>query len=150
MKWITRSHVQVDRVACPWLIKRFIDKDAVFEFRDAKTTDFAKITETEGYTYDAPGAKFGHVGPACTFETLLEHFKLNDPALKRLGAIVRAADTKDINHVPEGAGLKAVAIGFASLFGQDDHENNARQWVVYDALYEYCRKITTQGPPGNW
>jgi len=150
MKWITRSHVQVDRVACPWLIKRFIDKDAVFEFRDAKTTDFAKIPESEGLTYDAPGAKFGHVGAGCTFETLVEHYKLEDPALKRLGLIVRTADTKDADPSPEGAGLKAVAIGFAALFGRDDHENNARQWVVYDALYEYCRKITAEGQPKNW
>src|SRR5436190_295282 len=74
----------------------------------SKETDFSKIRESEGQTYDAPGAKFGHLGPACTFETLLDHYKLDDPALRRLGAIVRAADPKDINHVPEGAGLKAV------------------------------------------
>jgi hypothetical protein len=138
MKWITRAHVKVDRVACPWLIKRFIDPAAVFEFRDAKTTDFARIAESEGLTFDAPGAKFGHLGPACTFERLLDHYELSDPALRLLGRIVRTADTNDADPTPEGVGLKAAATGFSKMF-PDDHENNSRQWIVYDALYEYCK-----------
>jgi hypothetical protein len=142
MNWITRSHVKVDRVACPWLIKRFIDKDAVFEFRDARTTDFAAIPESEGITFDAPGARFDHEGSHCTFEVLLDHYQLVDPALRRLGLIVRAADTSDTAAAPEGAGLKAIAGGFARMFPHDDPLNNARQGIVYDALYEYCRALT--------
>jgi hypothetical protein len=139
MKWITRSHVKVDRIACPWLIKRFIDPQAVFEFRDAKTTDFSKIPESEGITYDAPGARFGHVGPRCSFDALVEHYALTDPAILLLARIVRTADTDDPQPVPEGAGLRAIATGFARLFRADDMQNNERQWLVYDALYEFCK-----------
>lgn len=141
MKWITRAHVRVDRVACPWLIKKFIDPEAEFEFREPSETSFASIPETEGITFDAYGAKYDHRGPLCTFEVLLDAYGLTDPALRRMGRIIRSADVaeKDPTPVPEGAGLRAVALGFSKLFANDDLENNLRQWVVYDALYAYCQ-----------
>lgn len=138
MKWITRDQVRVDRVACPWLIRRFIDREAVFEFRQGGT-DFAHVPESEGITFDAYGARYDHHPPLCTFEVLLDAYKLTDPALRRLGRIVRDADNKEPGGVPEGPGLKAVALGFSMLFAKDDMENNVRQWGVYDALFEYCK-----------
>ncbi|MFQ6048606.1 MAG: chromate resistance protein ChrB domain-containing protein [Phycisphaerae bacterium] len=138
MKWITRSNVKVDRVACPWLIRRFIDSQAEFVFLPAESTDFSAITD--GPTFDATGAKFRHVGEKCTCEVMMDGYNLSDPALVRLGKIVRAADTKDTAAAPEGAGLKAIAEGMRSTCASDQ-ERLEKQFPVYDALYAYCREL---------
>ena len=145
MKWITRSNVKVDRVACPWLIRRFVDPAAEFLFVPED-----KLLETAGREnatpYDAPRlaeVKLNHRGERCSFEAILEDYHLDDPALHRLALIVRAADVKGQEHAaPEGLGLRALAEGFA-LMGIHDEERLARQFPVYDALYEYVRRLVT-------
>ena len=141
MKWITRENVKVDRVACPWLIKRFVDPAAEFLFVPEDQLP-ATARAQNATPYDAmrfPEIKLNHRGERCTFEAILEDYKLTDPALHRLALIVRAADVKGQEHVaPEGPGLRALAQGFA-LLGISDEERLARQFPVYDALYEYAR-----------
>jgi len=142
MKWITRSDVHVDRVACPWLIKRFIDPDAEFHF--VPESELLEQARTLGATpFDAPRLveiRLNHRGDRCTFEAFLEDYHLTDAGLARLGLIVRAADIKGQEHVaPEGLGLRAVAVGFA-LAGVTDGERLAGQWPVYDALYAYASR----------
>ena len=144
MNWITRSNVKVDRVACPWLIRRFVDPAAEFLF--VPESELLEAAERENATpYDAPRlpeVKLNHRGDRCTFEAILEDYKLNDPALRQLALIVRAADVKGQEHVaPEGWGLRAIAEGFAAM-GIGDTERLARQFPVYDALYEYVRRRT--------
>ncbi len=146
MKWITREHVKVDRVACPWLIKRFIDKDAEFYFVPAdRIMDEAK--RLDAIPFDVPGAELGHHGKECSFDAVLKKYGLaNDPALKLLGKIVNGADTDNtLWNQPEGPGLKAIAEGFRHLGYADDHQINAAEWIVYDALYAYCREAIRQG-----
>ncbi|MFQ5694952.1 MAG: chromate resistance protein ChrB domain-containing protein [Terriglobia bacterium] len=141
MKWITRSNVKVDRVACPWLIKRFVDRDAHFLFvPEDKLLETAKRENATAFDASRlPEIKLNHRGDRCTFEAILEDYKLADPALQRLGLIVRAADVKGQEGVaPEGLGLRALAHGFA-LLGISDEDRLARQFPVYDALYEYAR-----------
>ena len=141
MKWITRSNVKVDRVACPWLIKRFIDAEAEFLF---VTEDLLLETarRQEAIPFDAtrlPKVKLNHRGERCTFEAILEDYKLSDPALHRLALIVRGADVKGQEHVSaESPGLRAIAEGFAAS-GISDPERLIREFPVYDALYEYAR-----------
>ena len=142
MKWITRRNVKVDRVACPWLIRRFIDPDARFLFVDeAELVDSAR---REGaIPFDAPRIpeiKLNHRGERCTFEAIIEDFHLQDPALRELALIVRAADVKGQEQMAnEGIGLRPLAEGFSAM-GLSDEERLARQFPVYDALYEYVRK----------
>ena len=141
MRWITRENVKVDRVACPWLIKRFVDREAEFLF--VPESELLASAERERATpFDAtrlPEVRLNHRGDRCTFEAILEDFNLTDPALHRLGEIVRAADVKGQEHVAaEGIGLRAVAEGFAAL-GIPDEERLRRGFPVYDALYEYVR-----------
>lgn len=146
MKWITREHVKVDRVACPWLIKRFIDKDAEFYFVPAdRIMDEAK--RLDAIPFDVPGAELGHHGKECSFDAVLGKYGLaDDPALKLLGKIVNGADTDNtLWNQPEGPGLKAIAEGFRHLGYSDDHQINAAEWIVYDALYAYCREAVRQG-----
>lgn len=142
MKWITRSDIKVDRVACPWLIKRFIDPAAEILFvPEEKLLETAR--EQNAIPFDAsrlPEVKLNHRGERCTFEAILEDYKLMDPALRRLGLIVRAADIKGQEHVaPEGLGLRALAHGFA-LLGIPDDQRLALEFPVYDALYAYVRQ----------
>ena len=141
MRWITRENVKVDRVACPWLIKRFVDHEAQFIFVPEDELLMAAKRE-DATPFDATRfaeVALNHRGDRCTFEAILEDFKLTDPALERLGHIVRAADVKGQEHVaPEGLGLRAIAEGFAAL-GISDEERLSRQFPVYDALYEYAR-----------
>lgn len=142
MRWITRENVKVDRVACPWLIKRFVDRDAEFLF--VPEGDLLVTATRENATpFDATRlaeVKLNHRGDRCTFEAILEDFNLTDPALQRLGHIVRAADVKGQEHVaPEGLGLRAIAHGFAAL-GISDEERLNRQFPVYDALYAYASR----------
>ncbi len=140
MKWITREHVKVDRVACPWLISRFVDPEAEFLFVSAgEVTEAAK---REGaIPYDVPGVELGHHGKECSFEAIVKKYALgSDPALQLLAKIVNGADTDNsLWRQPEAAGLKAIAEGFRHLGFRTDHELVAAQRVVYDALYEYCR-----------
>lgn len=141
MKWITRKDVKVDRVACPWLIKRFVDPQAEFLFVEEK--DLLEQARVQDATpFDAPkiaAVKLNHRGSRCSFEAILEDFNLSDPALQRLALIVRAADVKGQEGVAaEGIGLRSIAQGFA-LLGISDEERLARQFPVYDALYSYVR-----------
>jgi hypothetical protein len=137
MKWITRSHVHVDRVACPWLIKRFIDSEAQFLFFPKNIiTDMAKL---EGaIPFDAPGAELDHEGDLCTFDVIIKRYGLTDKALLRLAKIVNAADTNRLDQDPMAPGLEAIAVGFGLRF-PDDKKNLEYQFEVYDALYAWCR-----------
>jgi hypothetical protein len=144
MKWITRKDVKVDRVACPWLIKKFIDPQAEFLFVEEKDLlDEAK--KQDATPFDAPkieSIKLNHRGPRCSFEAIIEDYNLQAPGLERLALIVRAADVKGQEQVaPEGIGLRALAHGFAAL-GISDDERLIRQFPVYDALYEYARQAS--------
>lgn len=137
MKWVTRSHVHVDRVACPWLITRFVDSDAEFIF--APASRIPEVVEREGaIPFDAPGVELGHRDGKCSFETIIEKYGLKDKALLTLAHIVHCADTDQLAADPLAAGLEAIAVGYSLRF-PDDHENLARQFAVYDALYAWCR-----------
>jgi len=138
MKWLTRSHVHVDRVACPWLITRFIDNEAEFLFAPKSQVDRV-AAETGAIPFDAPGVELGHHEGRCSFESIILKYGLTDPALQRLAKIVHAADVaEDIDADPLARGLEAIATGY-SLRYPDDEENLARQFEVYDALYAWCR-----------
>ena len=141
MKWITRKDVKVDRVACPWLIKRFVDPQAEFLFVEEK--DLLDESKRQSATpFDAPkieAIKLNHRGPRCTFEAIIEDFAITDSAVQRLGLIVRAADVKgQEDAAAEGVGLRSIAQGFAAM-GLSDQERLARQFPVYDALYAYIQ-----------
>ena len=136
MKWITREKVKVDRVACPWLIKKFIDPEAEFVFLPANN-DWSSIRD--GHVYDVPGCELGHHGEDVSFNTLLKKYNLTDPALVLLGELVRAADSHPSNPHPAGEGLRWVAHGFSAL-GLADQEILAREFIVYDALYAECKR----------
>jgi hypothetical protein len=142
MKWITRANIKVDRVACPWLIRRFVDPQAEFLFVDESELLAAAALE-KAIPFDAPKlaeVKLNHRGSRCSFEAIIEDYNLQAPGLERLGLIVRAADVKGQEQVaPEGIGLRAVAQGFAAI-GLSDEERLAKQFPVYDALYEYARQ----------
>ena len=137
MLWVTRSHVHVDRVACPWLIQRFIDSDAEFLFVPSTSMENT-VKETGATPFDAPGVALGHRAGKCSFETIVETYGLKDPALLVLAAIVGCADTDRLADHPVAAGLEALAVGY-SLRYPDDHENLARQFELYDSLYAWCR-----------
>jgi hypothetical protein len=148
MKWITREKVKVDRVACPWLIKKFIDSQAEFLFLPADKVLEAADRE-QAIPYDVPNVEFGHHGKECSFEAILKKHNLtSDPALLLLGKIVNGADTDNtLWNQPEGAGLNAIAEGFRHLGLKNDHEVNAAEWIVYDALYAYCQEMVRRGKP---
>ncbi len=137
MKWVTREFVHVDRTACPWLIKKFIDPQAQFIF--VPTEKIAEIAKTQGATpFDAPGVKLGHRDGKCSFETIIEEYKLEDPVLHELAKIVHSADTRDTELAPEGIGLSAIMTG-ARFNMKDDFEAVEKAAYVYNALYTYCR-----------
>lgn len=138
MKWITRSHVHVDRVACPWLITRFIDSDAEFLFVPAN--QIKNMTEETGaIPFDTPGVELGHVDGRCSFESIIVKYGLKEPGLLRLAKIVHAADVEaDIDSDPIARGLEAIASGYSLRF-PEDMENLEHQFEVYDALYAWCR-----------
>lgn len=148
MKWITREHVNVDRVACPWLIKNHVDKDAEFFFVPADQVD-AEAKRLGATPFDVPGVELGHHGKECSFEAILKSYNLTgDPALVLLGKIVNGADTDNtLWNQPEGPGLKAIADGFRRLGYESDDQINKAEWIVYDALYAYCREMVRQGKP---
>jgi hypothetical protein len=140
MKWVTREKARVDRIACPWLVSRFVDREPVFLFVPA--ADVMTVAEREqAIPYDVPGVELGHHGDRCSFDAFLEKYKLDDPALRALALIVRGADTAQRDLTPESAGLYALATGFQAT-SEDDVGNMARQFPAYDALYAFCRSRT--------
>ena len=143
MLWITRSHVHVDRVACPWLITRFIDNQAEFLFVPAsQISDVAK--ERNAIPFDAPGVELGHHENRCSFESIILKYGLKEPGLLRLAKIVHAADvSEDIDSDPIARGLEAIATGYSLRF-PEDIDNLERQFEVYDSLYAWCRLDTAK------
>lgn len=140
MKWVTRERPKVDRIACPWLIKRFVDPGA--EFLYAPANQVLQVAEQEGATaYDVPDVELGHHGDECSFDAIIRKYRLadDDPALARLALIVRGADTQQRDLTPESRGLLAIAQGFSEAYA-DDHEQLAAELPVYDALYAWCRR----------
>lgn len=144
MKWVTRSHVHVDRVACPWLISRFVDSEA--EFLYVPASQIAKVVQESGaIPFDAPGVELGHKDGRCSFESIIAAYELKDAALLRMARVVHAADVAaDIDTDAVARGLEAIAVGYSLRFPQDS-ENLARQLEVYDALYAWCRLQTAEG-----
>ena len=144
MKWITRSHVHVDRVACPWLIMRFIDNEAEFLF--VPSSQVKKVTaDTGAIPFDAPEVELGHHEGRCSFESIMLKYELKDPALVRLSKIVHAADVAtDIDKDPIARGLDAIAVGYGLRY-PDDEENLDYQFEVYDSLYAWCRLQVAKG-----
>jgi hypothetical protein len=137
LKWVTREFVHVDRTACPWLIKEFIDPQAEFIF--VPPEKIGEIVKDQGATpFDAPRVKLGHKDGKCSFETIIEEYKLRDPVLHELAKIVHSADTRDTGLAPEGIGLNAAMTG-ARFNVKDDFEAVEKAAYVYDALYSYCK-----------
>lgn len=144
MKWITRSHVHVDRVACPWLITRFIDNQAEFLFVPKSQIEKV-VTDTGAIPFDAPDVELGHHEGRCSFESIILKYGLKDPALLRMAKIVHAADvSEDIDKDPLARGLEAIASGYGVRY-PDDMENLKHQFPVYDALYAWCRLQVAKG-----
>ena len=141
MKWVTRERVKVDRVACPWLIQKFIDPQAEFLFVPGPEV-METARKTGAVPYDVPGVELGHHEGRCSFEAFITKYKLDDPALRKLAEIVHGADVdKDLYGRPEAAGLLAIAEGFRRLGLPDDHAILAKAFIVYDALYAYCQTL---------
>lgn len=143
MKWITRSHVHVDRVACPWLIKKFIDPGAEFLFMP-KQEVLETAKATGAIPFDIPGAELNHEGDLCTFDVMIKKYELNDKALIRMAKIINAADTGRLDADPLAKGFEAIAMGFGLRFFSDDQENIRRQFDVYDSLYAWCELETAK------
>jgi len=143
MKWVTRSHVHVDRVACPWLIKRFVDSEAEFLFVPAAAIGEVAARE-QAIVFDAPGAELGHHDGKCSFDAIVEKYGLKDRALLRLAEVVRAADTGKFDAEPVARGLEAIAVGYSVRY-PDDRKNLRRQFAVYDALYAWCQLEVAKG-----
>ena len=138
MRWVTRERPKIDRIACPWLVARFIDPGAQFLYVDASTV--LDAAQKMGATpYDVPDVHFSHRGPLCSFDAFLDHYRLSDPALRQLATIVRSADTGALDLAPQAHGLLAVSLGLSRVFS-DDHEMLEHGMVVYDALYAWCRQ----------
>ncbi len=148
MKWITRERPKIDRIACPWLIARFIDKEP--EFLYVPSGDVVKIAgQTDAIPYDIPGVELSHVGELCSFDAFLDKYHLNDPALQQLAGIVRGADTSKLDLTPQSGGLYAISLGLSQVF-TDDHEMLRHGMVMYDALYawcQHCQAETHRWPP---
>jgi hypothetical protein len=148
MKWVTRERPKVDRIACPWLIARFIDKEPEFLYvAPSKVLETAKATGA--VPYDIPDVEMGHVGELCSFDAFLTKYGLIDPALHQLAAIVRGADTSRLDLTPQSPGLYALSVGLSHVFA-DDHEMLEHGMVMYDALYAWCKSCqaeTQDSPP---
>ncbi|MFZ2649698.1 MAG: chromate resistance protein ChrB domain-containing protein [Burkholderiaceae bacterium] len=148
MKWITRERPKIDRIACPWLIRRFIDAGAEFLYVPAH--DVLRVAQASGATpYDIPGVEMGHVGELCSFDAFLAKYRLDDPALQQLASIVRGADTSRLDLTPQSAGLYAISLGLSKLH-TDDHEMLRHGMAMYDALYAWCQSCqdeTHAAPP---
>jgi len=144
MKWVTRKNANVDRIACPWLIRKFVDKNPEFLYvAPEKVVEVAK--EEGAIPYDVKGVELGHVDGRCSFESIMKKYNLVDPALQYLAKIVHGADVAaDVNIVPEAAGLQAIAHGFALVHGENDHEKIRLETPLYDALYAWCQRRATE------
>jgi hypothetical protein len=146
MKWVTRERPKIDRIACPWLITKFIDKAP--EFLYVPSGDVLKVAEETGaIPYDIPNVEFSHVGELCSFDAFLKKNELTDPALQQLAKIVRGADTSRLDLTPQSAGLYAISLGLSKTFS-DDHEMLKHGMVMYDALYAWCKDC--QNETHNW
>ncbi len=148
MKWITRERVKVDRVACPWVIRKFVDPEAQFLFVPVDEVMTVAAKEN-AIAYDVKDVELGHHGKECAFDAIVKKHGLgDDPAMLLLAKIVNGADTDNsLWQQPESAGLNAVAEGFRHLGFKDDHAINAAEWIVYDALYAYCQEMIRRGKP---
>jgi len=150
MRWITREHPKIDRIACPWLVARFIDPAP--EFLYVRPEDVLRIAkETGAIPYDIPGVEFSHVGEMCSFDAFLSKYELDNPALKQLAKIVRGADTSRLDLTPQSAGLFALSLGLSKVF-PDDHEMLKHGMVMYDALYAWCQHCQSEAhawPPAT-
>lgn len=149
-RWITRERPKIDRIACPWLIRRFIDTRATFFY--VPTADvLVKAQELNAVAFDIPGAPVSHVGPLCSFDALLGGFDLHDAALDLLATIVRGADTDQLGLAPQSAGLLALSLGLSRLYPRDDHAMLEAAMPLYDALYAWCRdRVAAQDESHNW
>ena len=137
MKWVTREKAMVDRIACPWLIKNFVDRDAEFLFVPADRV--LEVAKSEGATpYDVSGVELGHHGGQCSFDAIVQKYSIKDPAVLELAKVVRGADTPNRNLAPESPGLNSIAGGFRAIT-KDDFDNMAKQFYVYDALYAFFK-----------
>jgi rhodanese-related sulfurtransferase len=137
-RWVTRERPKIDRIACPWLVSRFVDRDADFLYVPAKEV-LQAAKERDAIPYDLPDVHFGHDGGLCSFDAFLKHYRLTDPALQDLATIVRGADTSRLDLTPQSPGLHAISLGLSRNF-TDDHEMLAHGMVMYDALYTWCRE----------
>jgi hypothetical protein len=142
MKWITRERPKIDRVACPWLINRFIDKNAEFIFVPAEQVS-SKAKEYDATPYDVANVELTHDGPLCSFDAFLKKYGLTDPALHELAIIVRGADTDELDLKPQCAGLLAISLGLSYNF-KNDHEMLAHGFVIYNALYSWLKDVQTE------
>lgn len=142
MRWITRSRPKIDRIACPWLIRRFIDKDAEFIFVPADEV-MAKAAALDAIPFDVEGVELSHDGPLCSFDAILKKYDLDDPALAEIAVIVRGADTERLELAPQSAGLLAISLGLSRNFA-DDHEQLAQGMVMYDALYSWAKHVRSE------
>lgn len=146
MKWITREHPKIDRIACPWLIKNFVDEDAEFMYVP-KDKVFEKAIEMKAVPYDIPGAEYTHQGGQCTFDYIINKHQLKDPALLQIADIVRGADTDSFDLAPQSAGLWAISAGLSYNY-HDDHEMLTIGMKIYDALYSWAKYV--QDEKHNW
>lgn len=146
MKWVTRERPKIDRIACPWLIARFIDSEAEFLYVPSEQV-FQIADKTGAIPYDIPGADLSHVGELCSFDAFLDRYQLDEPALRQLAAIVRGADTSRLDLTPQSPGLYAISLGLSQVF-QDDLEMLEHGFVMYDALYAWCQHC--QAETHNW
>ena len=147
MKWVTRARPKIDRIACPWLIARFIDRDAEFLYVPADAV-MRTASETGATPYDVPNVELGHVGELCSFDAFLKKYRLTDPALQRLAVIVRGADTGRPDLTPESPGLLAISLGLSHNIA-DDHAMLRQGMVIYDALYAWCQSHTPSSHGGR-
>ena len=140
MRFVTRKNAAVDRIACPWLMRRFLDQEAEFLYVDPE--DVARVArEKDAVPFDVEGVELGHVDGRCSFESILLKYRLDEPALGRMARIVHGADVDaDVDQTPESAGLRAIAMGFRRLYGDRDHEKLEAEMPLYDALYAWCQE----------
>ena len=142
MKWVTRERPKIDRIACPWLVRRFLDSSPEFLFVPADQV--LAVAERDGaLPFDVPGVKLSHNGDLCSFDTFLKEYQLSDPALAKLAIIVRGADTARLDLAPQAAGLLALSLGLSRIF-PDDQEMLSHGMVMYDALYAWCRDCQSE------
>jgi hypothetical protein len=142
MRWITRARPKIDRIACPWLIQRFIDQEAEFFFVPQDQV-LAQAAELRAIPFDVEGVELSHVGPLCSFDAILNKYGLVDPALHEIAVIVRGADTERLDLAPQAAGLLAISLGLSRNFS-DDHEQLAHGLIIYDALYAWAKHVRSE------